>query len=121
MDSLLSHVSLGVDDVAAGGRFYDALLKPLGASRIMEEGGAIAWGRKFPEFWIGVPLDGAAPAVGNGTHISFLALNRAQVDAAYASGLASGGADDGPPGLTKGTLWRRLLRLLPARSARAQG
>ena len=36
MDSLLSHVSFGVDDVTAGGRFT-TLLQPLGASRIMEE------------------------------------------------------------------------------------
>jgi len=98
MDTLLSHVSLGVDNVAAVAPFYDRLLKPLGASRIHEEASAIGWGRKFPEFWIGRPLDGQPATVGNGAHVSFLALDRAQVDAAYAAGIAAGGSDDGRPG-----------------------
>lgn len=98
-DSILSHVSLGVDDLTSAGRFYDALLAPLGVGRLMEEHGAIAWGRKFPEFWVGPPHDGKPASVGNGTHISFLATDRDQVDKAYAAGLKAGGSDDGAPGL----------------------
>ncbi|MCR9175866.1 MAG: VOC family protein [Alphaproteobacteria bacterium] len=98
-DSILSHVSLGVDDTEAAGRFYDAFLAPLGIARIMEAHGAIAWGRAFPEFWVGAPLDGEPASVGNGTHVSFLATSRSQVDAAHAAGLTAGGSDDGAPGL----------------------
>ena len=98
-DSILSHVSLGVDDLTSAGRFYDALLAPLGVGRLMEEHGAIALGLKFPEFWVGPPHDGKPASVGNGTHISFLATDRDQVDKAYAAGLKTGGSDDGAPGL----------------------
>lgn len=97
--SLLSHVSVGVADVGRAATFYDAVLAPLGARRILEEGGhAIAYGRQFPEFWVQRPHDGGAPVPGNGAHFSFLARSRAEVNAFHAAGLTAGGQCDGPPG-----------------------
>lgn len=58
-----------------------------------------AYGTSFPELWIGHPHDGGAPGVGNGTHITFLAPDRAAVDAFHAAALANGGTSDGEPGL----------------------
>lgn len=98
MDSILSHVSLGVDDLDVACRFYDALLEPLGARRHFSMDDAAAWGRRFPEFWIGRPHDRAPASVGNGTHVAFLAAARADVDRAYAAGLEAGGRDGGAPG-----------------------
>lgn len=98
MACLLGHVSLGVDDLAASGRFYDAMLGAIGATRLYTMEQAIAWGRKWPEFWIGTPIDDQPAAVGNGTHVAFMATDRGQVDAAYAAGLAAGGTDNGAPG-----------------------
>lgn len=97
-DSILSHVSLGAADMARAGAFYDRVLAPLGCRRVMEFEGGIGWGRRWPEFWVQTPIDRRPPSVGNGTHIAFLAQDRAAVDAFHAAGLAAGGRCEGPPG-----------------------
>ena len=95
--SILSHVSLGTTDFAAARAFYDAVLAPLGCRRVMEHDGAVAYGRRFPEFWVQPPLQGEA-SVGNGTHVAFFATSREQVDAFHAAALAAGATDEGAPG-----------------------
>lgn len=96
--SIMSHVSVGTADLARAGAFYDAVLSTIGARRVLDEGFAIAWGKHFPEFWVGPPHDGGAPSPGNGVHFAFLAASRAEVAAFYAAALAAGGQDEGPPG-----------------------
>lgn len=96
--SILHHVSIGTADLEAACRFYDAVMAPLGARRIMEVPSAVAYGKRFPEFWVGRPLDGAPASAGNGVHVSFIAPSREAVDAFHAAGLGAGGIDDGAPG-----------------------
>lgn len=96
--SIMSHVSVGTADLARAAAFYDPVLAALGARRVLDEGFAIAYGKQFPEFWVGPPHDGGAPAPGNGVHFAFLAASRAEVAAFHAAALAAGGADDGAPG-----------------------
>ena len=98
MQGLLCHVSLGVDDLEAAGRFYDAFLGAIGAKRIYAFDAAIAWGRQWPEFWVSRPIDGAPAGAGNGTHVAFMCESPEQVRAAYDAGIAAGGHDDGAPG-----------------------
>ena len=52
--SIVSHVSLGSNDLAAATRFYNSVLPTLAIRRIMEHPRAVAYGRAFPEFWIEV-------------------------------------------------------------------
>lgn len=97
--SIISHVSLGTSDLKRAAAFYDAVLAAIGAKRVFEhEGAAIAWGRMFPEFWVGLPHDGGRAESANGVHMAFFARNRAEVDAFHAAGLANGATDDGAPG-----------------------
>lgn len=96
--SIMSHVSIGVADMARSAKFYDAVLSVLGARRLMEHPATIAYGKQYPEFWIGLPHDRKPASVGNGAHFGFLASSRAEVDAFHAAALAAGGADDGKPG-----------------------
>jgi len=96
--SIMSHVSVGTADLARAAAFYDPVLATLGARRVLDEGFAIAYGKQFPEFWVGPPHDGGAPAPGNGVHFAFLAPSRAAVAAFHAAALAAGGSDDGAPG-----------------------
>jgi catechol 2,3-dioxygenase-like lactoylglutathione lyase family enzyme len=96
--SIMSHVSLGVSDMERSAAFYDAVLAVFGARRMIEHPGAIGYGRVFPEFWIGLPLDGGAPSVGNGTHVAFLARSRDEVGAFWDAALAHGATGDGAPG-----------------------
>ena len=96
--NILSHVSLGTNDIDKAAAFYDAVLTPLGCKRVMEHPGGIAYGKAFPEFWIQQPADGKPASLGNGTHVSFVAPAREAVQAFYDAALAAGGRDEGAPG-----------------------
>ena len=103
---MFSHVLLGTSDVARAGRFYDALLAPLGFVRGETEGeeglpdgvGYVRPGERVPTFYAHETFDGQPPGVGNGTMVAFLAPSREAVDAAYAAAMKAGGTDEGPPG-----------------------
>ncbi len=60
--SIMSHVSLGTNDFAKARTFYTAVLATIGASIVMEHGDAVAFGKKFPEFWVQAPFDGRQSA-----------------------------------------------------------
>lgn len=96
--SIVSHVSIGTNDFERAVRFYDRVLAPLGARRIAEFPNAVAYGKRFPEFWVQAPYDGRPASVGNGYHIALFASSKAEVDAFYAAAIEAGATDDGPPG-----------------------
>ncbi len=98
---MLDHVSLPVADLDRAARFYDAVLATLGLVRRKERPGAIGYGppsRAAPVFWILTRAGEGGAAPGVGLHVSFVAVDRAAVDAFHATALASGGRDAGPPG-----------------------
>ena len=97
-ESALSHVSLGTADLDRAVAFYDRVLAPLGIKRLDGFPGGAGWGRRWPEFWVQVPIDGRPFTVGNGTHVAFLAPDRAAVEAFHREALAAGGLDEGAPG-----------------------
>ncbi len=96
--SVISHVSIGANDFDKLRAFYDAVMPSVGAKALMEHPGATAYGRQFPEFWIGAPHDGKPASVGNGFHIGFIADDKDQVHAFYDAAIAAGATCDGPPG-----------------------
>ena len=99
---MFSHVMFGTRDLARASAFYDATLAPLGITRVpIQYGGWAAWQRpgESQKFWVGLPFDGSPASVGNGGMVAFAAPSRAAVDAAYKAALATGGSDEGPPGL----------------------
>jgi catechol 2,3-dioxygenase-like lactoylglutathione lyase family enzyme len=96
---MIDHISIGVRDVARTKRFYDAALKPLGYACLSEGAESLGYGREAVAFWIGaaerpVPADDKS-----GLHICFAAPTRQGVDAFHAAALASGGRNNGAPGL----------------------
>jgi catechol 2,3-dioxygenase-like lactoylglutathione lyase family enzyme len=96
---MLSHVSIGVKNLAKARSFYDAALKPLGYKCVAEDSGYVFYGAKSPEFGI---LEVKQPVPANpesGLHFCFEGQNRADVDAFYAAALNQGGKDNGKPGL----------------------
>ena len=103
---MFSHVTVGAHDLGRAGRFYDAVLAPLGLQRrvVMSDGGpqALCWvGSKtpLPRFYVYIPYDGEPATIGNGSMVAFLAPSQESVNTAYAEGLEHGGTDDGAPGL----------------------
>ena len=85
---MLAHVSIQCADLDRSAAFYDAVLAPLGGSRLMTDGDAIGYGiPPAPDFWIG------RQQTGDGfreTHIAFQANDRAAVRAFYEAALATG-------------------------------
>jgi catechol 2,3-dioxygenase-like lactoylglutathione lyase family enzyme len=49
---MIVHVAFEVSDLDRSARFYDAIFYSLGARRLFESDGAIAYGRDREEFWI---------------------------------------------------------------------
>lgn len=90
---VIHHVSFEVSSLETGGRFYDALLGPLGWRRLAERERSIGYGLVRPIFWISDRLD---PAPG-GSQVCFRANSIPAVRAAHESGLEDGGTDDGAP------------------------
>ena len=86
---MFDHLSLGVRDLIAAGRFYDALLTPLGCAKTWSQEKEIAYGPNGARsFWL---YPAAGPQVaGQGTHIAFRAETRGAVDEAYEAALANG-------------------------------
>jgi catechol 2,3-dioxygenase-like lactoylglutathione lyase family enzyme len=85
---MIDHVSFQCADVASSAKFYDAVLAPLGGSRVMDFGEAIGFGvPPMPDFWIS-KFD-----TGNGfreSHVAFTAPSRAVVDQFFAAAVAEG-------------------------------
>ena len=85
---MLDHLGIQCADLPASAAFYDAVLAPLGATRLMDFGVAIGFGvRPKPDFWIG-QLDS-----GDGfreSHIAFVASDRAAVRAFFEAAVAAG-------------------------------
>lgn len=85
---MLDHVGIQCTDVTASAAFYDAVLAPLGATRLMDFGVAIGYGTApKPEFWIGVFDSGEGFRE---SHLAFTAADRPTVRAFFQAAVAAG-------------------------------
>jgi catechol 2,3-dioxygenase-like lactoylglutathione lyase family enzyme len=96
---MIDHVSVAVRDLAATVDFYEAVLTPLGFTKLDGSATTVGFGKRYPEFWINSRPAPALPVPDSGVHIALRAASAAAVEAFHAAALASGGACDGPPGL----------------------
>jgi catechol 2,3-dioxygenase-like lactoylglutathione lyase family enzyme len=86
---MFDHMSIGVRDLGAAGRFYEALLAPLGHEKTWAQERELAYGADGArQFWL-YPVSGDQVA-GLGVHIAFRAETQAAVDEAYAAALENG-------------------------------
>jgi catechol 2,3-dioxygenase-like lactoylglutathione lyase family enzyme len=95
---MLDHVSIGVRDIKAARKFYDAVLQPLGCTCLYEYEGGAGYGAKAPQFWLNASESPVPADDRSGLHFSFVAPSRASVDAFHAAALKAGGRDNGKPG-----------------------
>jgi catechol 2,3-dioxygenase-like lactoylglutathione lyase family enzyme len=97
---MLSHLSLGVEDLERAAAFYDAVLAPLGAVCVWRNARGAGFGPPGGEDELALfHRPGEARAPGAGFHLCFAAPTREAVDAFHAAALAAGGTDAGAPGL----------------------
>jgi catechol 2,3-dioxygenase-like lactoylglutathione lyase family enzyme len=85
---VIDHISIQCTDLVASAAFYDVVLEPLGARRVMDFGDSIGYGvAPHPDFWIG------AHSTGEGfreSHVAFAAPSRAAVRAFFDVAVAEG-------------------------------
>ncbi len=98
---MIDHISIDVSDLHKSASFYSDTLAPLGYKKLMhtpqEFGGRLilGWGDQHEtDFYIGQGLRNQFRL-----HIAFRAGSRAEVDEFYNAAIASGGKDNGKPGL----------------------
>ena len=98
---VFDHISVGVSDLARSIVFYDAVLGALGLVRSTQNRRSACYGppgfKGEAPFAI-IAFDDAPPPE-RGLHLAFAASSRDAVDAFHAAAIASGGTDDGPPGI----------------------
>ena len=99
---MIGYVTIGSNDLEKSRSFYDALMPVIGAGRIMEFGDNFTMygtGLNRPGLAICKPYDGNSAQAGNGNMASIACDSRAKVDEFYATAIALGGTDEGPPGV----------------------
>jgi catechol 2,3-dioxygenase-like lactoylglutathione lyase family enzyme len=96
---MIDHTSVGVHDLAAATKFYDAVLGAIGYRRLDTRPDTAGWGKKYSDFWVNLRPAMAAVAADSGAHICLRATSRQAVDAFHAAALANGGSSDGAPGI----------------------
>jgi len=98
---MLAHVSLAVTDIARAKRFYDPTMAALGYVLAFAHERAFGYGIPGDppdQDRLALLLRPVAPA-GDGVHLALAASSAAAVDAFHAAAVASGGTDNGPPGI----------------------
>lgn len=103
---MLAYAMVGTNDLEKAGKFYDAVLAPLGITRSVTLKNEIGYAPAVPvgagrqrRFYVCTPYNRERATFGNGTDIAFEAPSRAAIDAFHAAALANGGTCEGPPGV----------------------
>jgi catechol 2,3-dioxygenase-like lactoylglutathione lyase family enzyme len=95
---MFDHISIGVRNIAATQRFYDAVLKPLGFLRLSSGETSLGYGKDKVGLWISATPHPVPADTRSGLHVCFAAPNRKAVDAFHAAAMEAGGKDNGKPG-----------------------
>ena len=93
--TMIDHVTVAVSDLNLSMAFYDAVLAPLGVTRLYADGDkAAGYGRDGKAFFWIAEQDRAPTQ----THVAFTAASKEAVAAFHRAALAHGGRDNGAPG-----------------------
>jgi len=97
---MLGHISFGISDLDRAIAFYDAVLAPLGLTRVWTKKDAAGYGPPGRGDILALKrqMSGVTPP-GPGFHLAFNASTQDAVDAFHLEALRTGGTDNGPPGL----------------------
>jgi catechol 2,3-dioxygenase-like lactoylglutathione lyase family enzyme len=104
---MLSHTTVGTNDMPRAAAFYDALFALVGGKRFFEMDRGIGWGVKpgQPMFSVFKPFDGQPATVGNGQMVALSVASQELVHALHAKALELGAQDEGAPGLRGGNYY----------------
>ena len=95
---MFDHVQIKVEDLAGSRAFYDAALKSLGHSVVLEiKGVVVGYGPDLHNMFE-VRQAGPSAPVSKSTHVAFVATTEAAVQDFHSTTLAHGATDNGAPG-----------------------
>jgi catechol 2,3-dioxygenase-like lactoylglutathione lyase family enzyme len=110
---MFSHVMVGVKDLEASRKFYDAVLGTLGLAPGTANGNRYFYRSPTGSFGITTPINGEPASIGNGSTIGFAVTSPEQGDLFHAAGVAHGGATcENPPGWREGPAGKVYLAYL---------
>lgn len=110
---MFSHVMVGVNNLEASRKFYDALLGTLGVAPGVANKNRYFYRSPTGTFGITTPINGEPATHGNGSTLGFNMTSSEQVDAFHAAGIANGGTTcEDPPGWRDGSVGRLYLAYL---------
>ncbi len=110
---MFSHVMVGVNDLEASKRFYDAVLGTLGHGPGVANRNRYFYRSRAGTFAISTPINGDPACHGNGSTIGFTVDSPEQGAAFHAAGLANGGTTcEDAPGFREGEMGRIYLAYL---------
>jgi len=89
---MISYTTLGTNQWSQALEFYDALLAPMGASRLMELEGFVLYGKTLATGNLAVvhPFDRKEATVGNGTMVAMQVESKDAVAEIHAKALEQG-------------------------------
>ncbi|MCX7167785.1 MAG: VOC family protein [Rhodocyclales bacterium] len=96
---MFDHISIGVSDLGAACKFYDAALAPLGYTRLGVGDTWAGYGRDSIGFYLLASTRPVPPNADSGLHFCFVAPSRAAVADFHAAALRLNAHDNGSPGL----------------------
>jgi catechol 2,3-dioxygenase-like lactoylglutathione lyase family enzyme len=100
---MFSHVMVGVNDLEASKKFYDAVLGTLGIGPGVANKNRYFYRSPGGSFCITTPINGEEACHGNGSTIGFKMASPEQVEAFHAAAVANGGTTcEDPPGPREG-------------------
>jgi catechol 2,3-dioxygenase-like lactoylglutathione lyase family enzyme len=110
---MFSHVMVGVSDLEASKKFYDAVLGAVGVAPGVANKNRYFYRGPSGTFGITTPIDGQPATFGNGSTIGFTVASPEQGDAWHAAGVSNGGKTcEDPPGFREGPTGKIYLAYL---------
>jgi len=96
---MIGYITLGTNDLARAGAFYDSLLGLLGASRVLEDERMLGWRKSVGEtlFSVITPFDEQGASVGNGVMVALDVRTPELVEQVYRQAIELGATDEGHP------------------------
>lgn len=99
---MLLYLTFGTNDLSRATAFYTPTLATLGLVPVFANETEVGYappGAADPILYVTAPFDGKPATSGNGTMLALTAPSRDAVRAFHTTALASGGSDEGAPGL----------------------
>jgi catechol 2,3-dioxygenase-like lactoylglutathione lyase family enzyme len=110
---MFSHIMVGVKDLEASRKFYDAVLGTIGVPAGAANRNRYFYRSPSGTFGITTPINGEPATYANGGTIGFTVASPEQGDAWHAAGLANGGTTcEDPPGFRDSPAGRMYLAYL---------